>query len=195
MSPSVLVDGWAFLPPFVINGGDYTFDGSIFHVCLDDTITFEFGLPYDSNIEWTADGVPIPGANDPLLELTSPVPTTPVNYNVCGSPSICPNYIQCLGVSLLVQFEDCNPTSIGEDLARLVEIHPNPFINGFTVDPGDLGQLRLVLYDALGGIVLDKSINRRELVDAAQWAAGMYSAVIWQDGKILYRSTLLKGSK
>lgn len=29
-SPSVLVDGWAFLLPFVINGGDYNFVNGIF---------------------------------------------------------------------------------------------------------------------------------------------------------------------
>ena len=113
-SPGVLVDGWMFLPPFVINGGDYNFNGSVYEVCVGDTITFELGLPYNTNIEWTADGNVLSGETDQLIAITSSIPTGVVSYHVCGSPSECPNYTACLGMNLYVQFINCSSVGIDE---------------------------------------------------------------------------------
>ncbi len=91
MSSNAVVDGWVFLLPFVINGGEFNFVNGVFEVCLNDTITFELGPPYDTNIQWTADGIPIANETNSIFKITSSDATEIINYNVCGSPNICPN--------------------------------------------------------------------------------------------------------
>ena len=157
LSPSVLVDGWSFLPPFVISGGDYNFVNGTYEVCLNDTITFEFGLPYDTNIQWTADGNPITGETSSLIAIISSDTTGIVNYNVCGSPSICPNYLQCLGVPLNVQFVECGTLDIEDNVGFDLNfrIYPNPS-NSFVTIKSDFDSFstNYTFYDQLGRIVL-----------------------------------------
>lgn len=175
VSPSVLVDGWVFFSPFVINGGDYTFNGSVFEVCLNDTITFELGLPYNTNIQWTANGFPVDGATDPLLALTSPVETGVVNYNVCGSPDICPNIVQCLGVALNVQFIDCGTSGI-EEPGSAFHIYPNP-TNGIVHISGDPEMIgtTYILYDLAGKTLLSGIITSAITeIDIRRLTSGVY---------------------
>jgi len=96
MSPQVLVDGWAFLPPFVIQEGDQGwFDGLYLHLCQGDTLILILGQPYEVNIQWYMGFNPIPFAtNDTLLVTASG------SYSVEGAPSICPNFIMQLGISI-----------------------------------------------------------------------------------------------
>jgi len=101
MSPQVLVDGWAFLGPVVMTAGDPgTVDGNgVQHNCPGDTVILVFMQPYDINIQWYDNGSPIAGANDDTL-----IVTQGGDFTVCGSPSICPNYNACLGVTVSIQF-------------------------------------------------------------------------------------------
>jgi uncharacterized repeat protein (TIGR01451 family) len=91
-SAPVLVDGWAFLPPFVITEGTFTI-GSMGEVmiCPGDTVYLILGQPYDTNIQWTESGNIIPGANNDTL-----IVTQAGLYHVTGAPSQCPNYVQGL---------------------------------------------------------------------------------------------------
>lgn len=102
MSPPVLVDGWVFLLPFVMHEGDIEYDmgpnGELLF-CEGDTLLLTLMPPYDTNIQWTNGGVPIPGANGPTLTVTENGV-----YTVSGAPSICPNFIQQLGVSIVAEF-------------------------------------------------------------------------------------------
>lgn len=99
MSDSVLVDGWAFLPPFVISYGDMS-------LCTGqtDSVIFEIGQPYTTNIQWFNNGVPIPGAHNDSLVVYGPG-----IYTVEGSPSVCPNYVASLGVPLDVGYYYTTP--------------------------------------------------------------------------------------
>src|SRR5689334_22821490 len=48
MSPQVLVDGWAFLPPFVMQEGDQGwFDAQYIHLCSGDTLILILMPPYN----------------------------------------------------------------------------------------------------------------------------------------------------
>ncbi|MBP7407431.1 MAG: hypothetical protein KA941_01605 [Flavobacteriales bacterium] len=123
MSGSVLVDGWVFLLPFVMHAGDEPFsvgpNGSTY--CEGDTALLILMPPYDTNIQWTNDGVPIPGATDDTL-----VVTTPGNYHVTGAPSLCPDFVQQLGVILSVDFWPAfQPTII--EIGDMLCIYPNDF--------------------------------------------------------------------
>lgn len=101
MSPEVLVDGWAFLPPTVMTTGAeplyYTQNGPVY--CGTDTVLLVMMQPYDTNIQWTNGGNLIPGATNDTL-----VVTTPGQYSASGAPSTCPGFVQQLGVWIDVLF-------------------------------------------------------------------------------------------
>ena len=98
MSAPVLVDGWIFLLPYVIHGGDEPnnigFEGEMFF-CEGDTALLVMGQPYTTTIQWTLDGMPIPGATNDTLVVTSNG-----YYSASGAPEVCPGYIQPLGLEL-----------------------------------------------------------------------------------------------
>ena len=91
MSPTILVDGYAFLPLVVMSYGQgYWFTPDVgFQLCYDDELFFEIMLPYDTNLQWYRDFIPIPGANQPIFQ----VDQTGV-YTASGAPSLCPQFIQ-----------------------------------------------------------------------------------------------------
>jgi hypothetical protein len=98
VSPEFFVDGWMFLPVFVIVSGSYTIGPTgAYVICPGDTITFELGLPYNTNIIWFRNGTPISGANAPVFRAT-----TEGSYGVSCAPDVCPDYLQTLAVPLEV---------------------------------------------------------------------------------------------
>ena len=109
MSPSVLVDGWAFLPPYVIHQGDQAVIDNMgnAHHCEGDTAILILGLPYAVNIQWTNNGIAIPGATDDTLVVTSSG-----NYHVSGAPALCPNYNAQLGVVISLTFDPAPQATI-----------------------------------------------------------------------------------
>lgn len=102
MSPQVLVDGWAFLPPYTITDGDPgTIDGNgVQHNCPGDTVLLIMGQPYELNIQWYDNGNPIPGANDDTLVITQ----GSGDYTVSGSPAVCPDYSATQWIPVSIQF-------------------------------------------------------------------------------------------
>jgi hypothetical protein len=122
VSEEVLVDGWVFPPPFVINHGNYNYDPAVdaFVGCEGDTMWLELGLPYTQSITWIRNGMAIPGENGIYLEIT-----TPGNYTVEAAPEVCPRYIQPLGLILTVVVEDCS-TSVMPPDQEWLRMYPNP---------------------------------------------------------------------
>ncbi|MEO6168097.1 MAG: T9SS type A sorting domain-containing protein [Chitinophagales bacterium] len=101
-SASVLVDGWVFLLPYVIQSGDMgTFDPNTqsFVLCPGDTMILEMGQPYTENVQWFDNGVPIPGANGTIYYITESG-----SYTSCGAPSVCPDYQDCMLIPIDVLF-------------------------------------------------------------------------------------------
>ncbi|RYZ45923.1 MAG: T9SS type A sorting domain-containing protein [Sphingobacteriales bacterium] len=96
MSDSVMVDGWAFLPPFVMNGGSFNIgpNGETL-LCPSDSFFFVLMQPYTSSIQWSVNGQPIPGADNDTLYITQSG-----SYTVAGAPAVCPNWVQPVGVFL-----------------------------------------------------------------------------------------------
>ncbi|MBK9177415.1 MAG: T9SS type A sorting domain-containing protein [Flavobacteriales bacterium] len=122
-SPGVLVDGWVFLLPFVMHAGDDPIDvgpnGSIY--CEGDTALLILMPPYDTNIQWTESGNPIPGADNDTL-----VVTEAGSYSASGAPGICPNFQQQLGVTIAIAFQPAfQPTII--EIGDMLCIYPNDF--------------------------------------------------------------------
>lgn len=194
MSPQVLVDGWVFLLPVVQSTGNYTFDGSDFLVCVGDTIFFELLQPYDTNVQWTENSSPIAGATANLLFLTSAVVSSTKDYNVCGAPSICPNFIQCLGVNLPVRFISC-ATGIDENFQNAaVRINPNPF-SSQTILQSDKAfeNASLTLYNAHGQVVKQMSnlVGETIILERNNLPAGLYFVQMSQDGKVVLTDKLV----
>jgi hypothetical protein len=87
-----LVDGWVFLYPTVMSSGNVI-------VCTGDTEYLVLLPPYEVNIQWTNNNVPIPGATDDTL-----IVTQTGNYSVSGAPQACPQFILTLGVTIPLNF-------------------------------------------------------------------------------------------
>jgi hypothetical protein len=82
LSPSVLVDGWFFLPLTV---STYGLDNP--PLCEGDTLILQVNQPYSENITWFLDGNVLAGQTNDSL-----VVTQSVTYSVTGFTSLCPNY-------------------------------------------------------------------------------------------------------
>jgi hypothetical protein len=94
-SPSIFIDGYAFLPIYLIISGRYGFDPETeeFVLCDStqyggpDTLILEIGLPYDTLITWYKDGIDLEH-DEPILVITEPGV-----YYATAAPSICPEFI------------------------------------------------------------------------------------------------------
>jgi hypothetical protein len=82
LSPSVLVDGWFFLPLTV---STYGLDNP--PLCEGDTLILQVNQPYSENITWFLDGNVLAGQTNDSL-----VVTQSGTYSVTGFTSLCPNY-------------------------------------------------------------------------------------------------------
>ncbi len=104
VSASVLVDGWMFLLPYVIHGGDEPIgtgpNGEALY-CEGDTMTLTLSPGYTENIQWSNNGVaiPAPEGSSPVLQVTASGA-----YTVSGAPTVCPNYIMGVGVEVVATF-------------------------------------------------------------------------------------------
>ncbi len=131
-SPAVLVDGWVFLLPFIIHGGDEPYDiGSqgeqLF--CVGDTALLVLGLPYSENIQWTNNGMPINGATNDTLVVTGAGA-----WSASGAPAICPNFNQSVGVQVVTSFTPNQQPEIvvsGDELCVSPSTYPHQwYLNG-----------------------------------------------------------------
>lgn|GEM_PF-1366193 len=102
-SKRMLIDGWAFLPPFIIESGDigvYDPYRDALIECKRDTLILTLGSPYNVNIQWYNNYKPIPGANEQSYTVTKKG-----SYTVCGAPDICPDYIACESIPINVLYD------------------------------------------------------------------------------------------
>lgn len=117
LSPGVLVDGWAFIPPYVIHNGDEPYaivgeGGSQF--CEGETLILTLASNYTENIQWSDGGVDIPNANGQEL-----IVTTSGHYHVVAAPDVCPNSLMSLGVTIAVDFTPTSQAVIQENGSQL----------------------------------------------------------------------------
>lgn len=102
-SKHVLADGYAFIPPDLIETGDIgIFDPKLDALveCPEDTIVLTLNEPYTENIQWYNNLKPIAGGN-----MQSYYVTKTGSYTVCGAPDVCPNYNVCESLPLNAYFE------------------------------------------------------------------------------------------
>lgn len=180
-SAEILVDGLVFLLPVVSHEGDYTFDPELesFVVCQGDTMFLTLLSPYDTNITWFRNGQPLPETGATLAVATGG------NYTVEGAPSICPNFIQPLGLTITVRVVGCT-TSVGPQPNRgELVIGPNPVNEVLHIrSTAGPAQLEIQLRDAAGRLVLSQAsdaVVTEWNVDLQHLPAGVYMAAIQTD--------------
>lgn len=118
----VLVDGWVFLLPYAIHGGDEPYgtgsEGESFF-CDGDTLLLVMGSPYTEHIQWTDGGVDIPDATNDTL-----VVTTSGSWSARGAPGVCPNWVQGIGPEIETNFTETTQPEIvqvGDQLCPVPE--------------------------------------------------------------------------
>jgi hypothetical protein len=170
MSPEFFVDGWAFLPPYVITSGDFTIDqnGNTI-LCDGDTLYFEL-VGADVDIVWTNNGNPIPNQTDNILEVT-----TAGNYNVSGAPEVCPAFIQNLGVTLSVTVENCSGLGIDENTLSGTVVFPNPAHDQLTIQHPSQTISSVDIYDETGRLMKSLVVNQTAAdIAVNELSAGTY---------------------
>ncbi len=183
----VLVDGWAFLPPFVASSGNYRFDGNTGEslVCLGDTIFFQLYGP-DTLIQWTKDGIDLPGDTMAFLFVTSTIVTPLHIYHVSGSPKLCPNFVQGLGVPLLVRFITCDVGIDDRYTAPVLSVYPNPMKTHITLNADrDIQHVSLSLFDSFGRKLRHQAgLSGQEFqLDRGDLPAGVYYLHLFENNR------------
>lgn len=108
-SPPVLVDGWAFLLPYIIHEGDepaYIGGNGESYYCPGAFVQLTLG-GVSANIQWYKDGSPIPNADGQFI-----VVTETGYYTAFGAPGVCPDFIMGVGVDVPVFFIEEQPPVI-----------------------------------------------------------------------------------
>lgn len=181
-SPQVMVDGWVFLLPVVST------QGLMNPLCQGDTLRLILLPPYEINIQWTNGGLPIPGANDDTL-----IVTTDGDYSVSGAPEICPNFNQQLGVTMSYRFLPCSsgwdgPVSSSQNSPSW---HPNPLRGEQLRLLGDDSdqEIEFQLLDPLGRCVLrqilpsgNTTLNWANEANQKPAENGIYT-IVWTRGQ------------
>lgn len=106
-SEEKLIDGLVFLLPTVMSGGDFKNGPGFFVLNQGDTGKFTLMQPYTTNITWYRNSEPVAGetSNDLLV-------TKAGTYTVKGAPEACPDFIQYLGVDLIVKVKKNNKVPV-----------------------------------------------------------------------------------
>jgi len=173
-SPEVLIDQWIFLLPAVESTGDYIYDGGYFLICQGESMFMTLLDPYNTNITWYRDGTPIPNENNSTLEVSEPG-----SYTVSGAPSVCPDFIQFLGVNLDVIYNTdpnvCDIMGVDEyESLNSVIIYPNPandMIN--IVTQGFIDSA--IVTNSLGQELYNSNVDALEtFIDISSYAKGTY---------------------
>ncbi len=136
LSPSVLVDGYVFIPLVVSSyGNGYWYTGDGWEMCSDDELFFEVMSPYTNNVQWFRNGNPIEGANNPIYQ----VDQSGV-YTVRGSPSICPDYVQySIGLPVVLHVPPIPELSQKDD-TLFTSVFPGQWYAGLLPIPGATGE-------------------------------------------------------
>lgn len=113
-----------------------------------------------TNIQWYLDGNQINGANQPTY-----APTADGDYTVSVSES------GCTATSDPYAYTGI-PTGIQDGVSRGLKIYPNPFSSEFMIETAELTSISVM--NALGEVVLSRTINGRTTIDASGLSAGIY---------------------
>ncbi len=73
-----------------------------------------------------------------------------------------------------------------------VSVYPNPFSNEIGISSQNEDNLRLVLYNDLGILLLDRKVGRNDKINTQHFSPGVYLIVIYTDRQKLFGSKIVK---
>lgn len=73
-----------------------------------------------------------------------------------------------------------------------VSVYPNPFSDEINISLENDGIVRLVLYNDLGQLVLDKEVVKSDEINAQPFQPGVYLLVVYADKEKLYGTKIIK---
>jgi hypothetical protein len=117
------------------------------------------GGPY-TNISWFLAGSPISGANSSTY-----TPVEDGSYTVWINENGCPNTSDPYAYTGV-------PTGIDGVVASGLKVYPNPFNTEFVIETTELTTISIM--NAMGEVVLTRTINGRTSIDATTLSAGIY---------------------
>jgi hypothetical protein len=134
-SPSVLVDGWVFLPLNVSNyGSGFWFVPGGWQMCEYHELFFQVMMPYNTGIQWYRNGTAIPGANSNVYQVTETG-----TYTVSASPATCPNYVQYSIPLPVVVHVPPTPVIAQSADTLFTSVFPGQWYAGDNIIPGATG--------------------------------------------------------
>ena len=117
------------------------------------------GGPF-TNIQWYLNGNALGGANQ-----SSYTPATDGNYTVSVSQN------GCNATSDPYAYTGV-PTGIEDGAASGLKVYPNPFSSDFIIETNELTTVSVM--NAMGEVVLSRTVNGRTSIDATSLSAGIY---------------------
>ncbi len=96
--------------------------------------------------------------------------------------------------SLTALIDSLNLIMVGiNDLEELgLSIYPNPFSDEIHVTVKNEENLRLILYDNVGKIILDKHVEKSTIINAQNLTAGVYVLIVYSNTEKLYGTKIIK---
>ena len=182
-SAEFFVDGYAFLSPTVTSSGDFTIgSGGESVLCEGDVMYFTLNDPYNTNIVWYKDGIPIPGQSGQTLTVTEPG-----EYYVDGAPAQCPNYIQGPGVGLtVVACEPIKVPSLREN--NKIAFYPNPVSDKLNFyQNNSMKNVGYILLDNSGRQVKSGKIGDAASIDFSDIKNGIYFLQLENNPDVKYK--------
>ncbi len=172
-SPEVLIDLYAFLPVTVQTAGNFQVgpNGEAL-LCPGDTLYLIMLLPYTINIQWSNNGMDIPGATDDTL-----VVTQPGSYTVEGSPEVCPDIVNQLGLSIdVVPGTNCvtSTKQPGGLPALAVSATYLPQMEGVRLQSTEPDMIRASLWDLGGRLIGSTAFQQQGDIHTGRLSGGVY---------------------
>lgn len=165
ISEEIFIDGWAFLPIYVIIEGDFTISPTDGSLHLNQGGTIELTSSYTDNVKWYKDNQLITGQTSPILQVIEP---GIYQVHAFANTSLCPNYSS---FSLPVNVQG---PLLGLDDKFLIEpsVYPNPTQNILNIQTKET-ITEASVYDMLGEKMIVNQISTNA-IDVSNLSQGIY---------------------
>ncbi|NHN24566.1 T9SS type A sorting domain-containing protein [Flavobacterium jejuense] len=178
-SNEIQIDSYAWSSLIIVNEINETvsvdnFNGN-FLLCQGGSFNNTINSPYNTNIQWYKDGLPIPGATT-----ISYVITEPGNYYVEASPDFCPNSSSNnQGMSMVVEWDtNCTlSTNSPTALNNAITIYPNPVAHTLTLGITKNSIINSYsIIDASGKVLIQQKVllSNNATIDVSNLSNGFY---------------------
>ena len=125
-----------------------------------------------------------PGSSSGDQDATVDQTTT---YYITGKDNGCESM-----ASVTVTASSC--TSVLKPESEYASMYPNPFTNAFIIEvPGKT--LDMMIYDSKGALVKKETVSNLATIDLTGTTAGLYKVMLFENGKSVYKTTMMMAGK